>query len=199
MDYLFKEMEEFAELNHVPIIKEAEREIFKDIIAKYKPKRILEIGTAIGYSALLMANCGEGIKIKTLELSTERAEIAQSFIDKSPYKDDIEIVIGDAGENLLSLDKEEIFDMVFIDAAKGQYLDYLQKVLPHLTKDGVIISDNVLFRGYVLSTEKPPRRYKTIVKRLREYLQIIEDKDKFLTTIYENGDGLAVSQRVYND
>ena len=110
MDYLFKEMEEFAELNHVPIIKEAEREIFKDIIAKYKPKRILEIGTAIGYSALLMANCGEGIKIKTLELSTERAEIAQSFIDKSPYKDDIEIVIGDAGENLLSLDKEEIFD-----------------------------------------------------------------------------------------
>ncbi|HJG06951.1 MAG TPA: hypothetical protein K8V25_01720 [Megamonas hypermegale] len=89
--------------------------------------------------------------------------------------------------------------MVFIDAAKGQYLDYLQKVLPHLTKDGVIISDNVLFRGYVLSTEKPPRRYKTIVKRLREYLQIIEDKDKFLTTIYENGDGLAVSQRVYND
>ena len=192
-------MEEFAELNHVPIIKEAERKIFKDIIAKYKPKRILEIGTAIGYSALLMANCGEGIKIKTLELSTERAEIAQSFIDKSPYKDDIEIVIGDAGESLLSLDKEEIFDMVFIDAAKGQYLDYLQKVLPHLTKDGVIISDNVLFRGYVLSTEKPPRRYKTIVKRLREYLQIIEDKDKFLTTIYENGDGLAVSQRVYND
>ena len=80
MDYLFKEMEEFAELNHVPIIKEA------------------------------MANCGEGIKIKTLELSTERAQIAQSFIDKSPYKDDIEIVIGDAGENLLSLDKEEIFD-----------------------------------------------------------------------------------------
>lgn len=86
--------------------------------------------------------------------------------------------------------------MVFIDAAKGQYLDYLQKILPHLRASGVIITDNVLFRGYVLSEKKPPRRYKTIVKRLREYLQIINDKDKFKTMIYENGDGLAVSERI---
>lgn len=195
MDYLFKEMEEFAEKNHVPIIKEAERRIFKDIIAKYRPKRILEIGTAIGYSALLMASCGKDVKIKTLELSAERAQTAQAFINRSPYRENIEIVVGDAGESLLQLDKAEIFDMVFIDAAKGQYPDYLQKVLPHLAKRGVIVTDNVLFRGYVLSEEKPPRRYKTIVKRLREYLQIIEDKNRFTTTIYEDGDGLAVSQK----
>ena len=196
MDCLFKEMEIFAEENHVPIIKEAERAIFRGIMAKYQPKHILEIGTAIGYSALLMAHCGQGAKIKTLELSEERARTAQSFIDRSPYKDDIEIVVGDAGETLLSFAATEKFDMVFIDAAKGQYPDYLQKILPHLNAGGVIVTDNVLFRGYVLGTEKPPRRYKTIVKRLREYLQIINDEKIFKTTIYEDGDGLAVSQKI---
>ena len=196
MDCLFKEMEIFAEENHVPIIKEAERAIFRGIMAKYQPKHILEIGTAIGYSALLMAHCGQGAKIKTLELSEERARTAQSFIDRSPYKDDIEIVVGDAGETLLSLAATEKFDMVFIDAAKGQYPDYLQKILPHLNAGGVIVTDNVLFRGYVLGTGKPPRRYKTIVKRLREYLQIINDEKIFKTMIYEDGDGLAVSQKI---
>ena len=196
MDCLFKEMEIFAEENRVPIIKEAERAIFRGIMAKYQPKHILEIGTAIGYSALLMAHCGQGAKIKTLELSEERARTAQSFIDRSPYKDDIEIVVGDAGETLLSLAATEKFDMVFIDAAKGQYPDYLQKILPHLNAGGVIVTDNVLFRGYVLGTGKPPRRYKTIVKRLREYLQIINDEKIFKTMIYEDGDGLAVSQKI---
>lgn len=196
MDCLFKEMEIFAEENHVPIIKEAERAIFRGIMEKYQPKHILEIGTAIGYSALLMAHCGQGAKIKTLELSEERARTAQSFIDRSPYKDDIEIVVGDAGETLLSLAATEMFDMVFIDAAKGQYPDYLQKILPHLNAGGVIVTDNVLFRGYVLGTGKPPRRYKTIVKRLREYLQIINDEKIFKTMIYEDGDGLAVSQKI---
>lgn len=196
MDCLFKEMEIFAEENRVPIIKEAERAIFRGIMAKYQPKHILEIGTAIGYSALLMAHCGQGAKIKTLELSEERARTAQSFIDRSPYKDDIEIVVGDAGETLLSLAATEKFDMVFIDAAKGQYPDYLQKILPHLNAGGVIVTDNVLFRGYVLGTGKPPRRYKTIVKRLREYLQTINDEKIFKTMIYEDGDGLAVSQKI---
>ncbi|WP_346685844.1 O-methyltransferase [Megamonas hypermegale] len=196
MDCLFKEMEIFAEENHVPIIKEAERAIFRGIMAKYQPRHIMEIGTAIGYSALLMAHCGQGAKIKTLELSEERARTAQSFIDRSPYKDDIEIVVGDAGETLLSLAATEMFDMVFIDAAKGQYPDYLQKILPHLNAGGVIVTDNVLFRGYVLGTGKPPRRYKTIVKRLREYLQIINDEKIFKTMIYEDGDGLAVSQKI---
>ena len=196
MDCLFKEMEQFAEKNRVPIIKEAERKIFREIMEKYQPEYILEIGTAIGYSALLMAHCGQGAKIKTLELSEERARTAQSFIDRSPYKDDIEIVVGDAGETLLSLAATEMFDMVFIDAAKGQYPDYLQKILPHLNAGGVIVTDNVLFRGYVLGTGKPPRRYKTIVKRLREYLQIINDEKIFKTMIYEDGDGLAVSQKI---
>lgn len=200
MDCLFKEMEQFAEKNRVPIIKEAERKIFREIMEKYQPEYILEIGTAIGYSALLMAECAKkNAKIKTLELSEERARTAKSFIDRSPYKDNIEIIVGDAGKTLLSLADNEMFDMVFIDAAKGQYPDYLQKILPHLNSGGIVVTDNILFRGYVLGEEKPPRRYKTIVKRLREYLQIISDKKIFKTTIFENGDGLAVSQKIENN
>lgn len=197
LDMLFKEMEAFAIENHVPIIKAAEREIFRDIIKKYQPKRILEIGTAIGYSALVMASCSpKDIQITTLELSEDRASIAKDYINKSIFKDNIQIIIGDAGETLLTLDTEKKYDMVFIDAAKGQYPDYLKKIMPLLTDNAIIVADNVLFRGYVKSEEKPPRRYKTIVKRIREYLDLIENEYGFSTTVYEDGDGLAVSQKI---
>lgn len=157
----------------------------------------MEIGTAIGYSALLTIYYGaENAKIISLELDEERAKQAQDFINQSAYKEQIEIILGDAAENIEKLDKNYKFDMVFIDAAKGQYPDYLQKVLPLLADDGIILADNVLFRGYVMSEEKPPRRYKTIVKRLREYIAMVSDTDKFTTEIFENGDGLALTKRL---
>lgn len=196
MESLFKEMEAFAKEYKVPIINENGRKVFIEIVQKYKPQRVLEIGTAIGYSALLTACYGNGkVKITSLELDEERAKQAQTFIDKSIYKDNIHIILGDAGVNIQKLNPEEKFDMIFIDAAKGQYPDYLQKVLPLLSEHGIILADNVLFRGYVMSEEKPPRRYKTIVKRLREYISLVSDKEKFTTQIFENGDGLALSQK----
>lgn len=197
MEALFKQMEDFAKENKVPIINENGRKVFIEIIKKYKPQRVLEIGTAIGYSALLTTYYGaENAKIISLELDEERAKQAQDFINQSAYKEQIEIILGDAAENIEQLDKNYKFDMVFIDAAKGQYPDYLQKVLPLLADDGIILADNVLFRGYVMSEEKPPRRYKTIVKRLREYIAMVSDKDKFTTEIFENGDGLALTKRL---
>lgn len=197
MEALFKQMEDFAKENKVPIINENGRKVFIEIIKKYKPQRVLEIGTAIGYSALLTTYYGaENAKIISLELDEERATQAQNFINQSKYKDQIEIILGDAAENIEKLDKNYKFDMVFIDAAKGQYPDYLQKVLPLLADDGIILADNVLFRGYVMSEEKPPRRYKTIVKRLREYIAMVSDTDKFTTEIFENGDGLALTKRL---
>ena len=184
MEALFKQMEDFAKENKVPIINENGRKVFIEIIKKYKPQRVLEIGTAIGYSALLTTYYGaENVKIISLELDEERAKQAQDFINQSAYKEQIEIILGDAAENIEKLDKNYKFDMVFIDAAKGQYPDYLQKVLPLLADDGIILADNVLFRGYVMSEEKPPRRYKTIVKRLREYIAMVSDTDKFTTEI----------------
>ena len=197
MEALFKQMEDFAKENKVPIINENGRKVFIEIIKKYKPQRVLEIGTAIGYSALLTTYYGaENAKIISLELDEERAKQAQDFINQSAYKEQIEIILGDAAENIEKLDKNYKFDMVFIDAAKGQYPDYLQKVLPLLADDGIILADNVLFRGYVMSEEKPPRRYKTIVKSLREYIAMVSDKDKFTTEIFENGDGLALTKRL---
>lgn len=196
MESLFKEMETFAKEYKVPIINENGRKVFIEIVQKYKPQRVLEIGTAIGYSALLTAYYGnEKVKITSLELDEERAKQAQTFIDKSIYKENIHIILGDAGINIQKLNPEEKFDMIFIDAAKGQYPDYLNKVMPLLSEQGIILADNVLFRGYVMSEEKPPRRYKTIVKRLREYISLVSDKEKFTTQIFENGDGLALSQK----
>lgn len=197
MEALFKQMEDFAKENKVPIINENGRRVFIEIIKKYKPQRVLEIGTAIGYSALLTTYYGaENAKIISLELDEERAKQAQDFINQSAYREQIKIILGDAAKNIEKLDKNYKFDMVFIDAAKGQYPDYLQKVLPLLADDGIILADNVLFRGYVMSEEKPPRRYKTIVKRLREYIAMVSDTDKFTTEIFENGDGLALTKRL---
>ena len=197
MEALFKQMEDFAKENKVPIINENGRKVFIEIIKKYKPQRVLEIGTAIGYSALLTTYYGaENAKIISLELDEERAKQAQDFINQSAYREQIKIILGDAAKNIEKLDKNYKYDMVFIDAAKGQYPDYLQKVLPLLADDGIILADNVLFRGYVMSEEKPPRRYKTIVKRLREYIAMVSDTDKFTTEIFENGDGLALTKRL---
>lgn len=197
IEKLLAQMEAFAAEHRVPIINENGRKIFIDIVQAKKPRRVLEIGTAIGYSALLTALHGaDDVQIVSLEVSPERAAEAQDFISCSPYADRIEIVTGDAGDSLKQLDRAEKFDMVFIDAAKGQYPDYLEKALPLLTDDGIIVADNVLFRGYVLSGEKPPRRYKTIVKRLREYLAEVNDTGRFETKVYENGDGLAVTRRI---
>ena len=115
-------------------------------------------------------------------------------MDRSPYGQQIRIITGDAGENIQKL--TGFFDMVFIDAAKGQYPDYFRKIYPLLTEDALVVADNVLFRGYVRGDVPAPRRFRTIVKRLREYIAMVTDSGEFQTEIYENGDGLAVSQRL---
>jgi len=200
LEELLREMEAYAEKEHVPIINERGRQAFIKIIEECKPRRVLEIGTAIGYSALLMAEHGaEDIHITTLELSEERAALAKAFWRKSPYYDCMELRLGDAGDILARLTPPAGgFDFVFIDAAKGQYVDYFRKVQPLLSKKATIVADNVLFRGYVLGQEKPPRRYKTIVKRLREYLELVQSAP-FRTEILSNGDGLAVTHNSEED
>ncbi|WP_033169524.1 O-methyltransferase [Selenomonas sp. ND2010] len=197
MELLFQEMEQYAAENHVPIINERGRKAFLQVVQEKKPHRVLEIGMAIGYSTLqIAANSADDVKITTMELSEERVKTARSYIARSNYADRIRILSGDAGELLTSeAAKDAPFDFVFIDAAKGQYVDYFRKVEPLLSDSAVILADNVLFRGYVLSEEKPPRRFKTIVKRLREYLELVTKTPGYSTEILENGDGLAVTRR----
>ena len=196
MEELLREMEAYAALHHVPIINERGRQAFLQVVQEAKPHRVLEIGTAIGYSSLLMALHGaDNIEIVTLELSDERIRTAQSFIDRSAYAGRIRIIGGDAGEILTSQLTGQKFDFVFIDAAKGQYVDYFHKIQPLLTDDATILADNVLFRGYVQGGVPAPRRFKTIVKRLREYIELV-NTPPYVTEILEHGDGLAVTRRV---
>lgn len=197
MDELLREMEGYAALHHVPIINERGRQAFLQVVQEARPHRVLEIGTAIGYSSLLMAQHGAAdIDITTLELSDERIKTAQGYIDRSAYADRIHIMGGDAAENLLKLQLTgQKFDFVFIDAAKGQYVDYFHKIQPMLAAKAVILADNVLFRGYVKGDVPTPRRFKTIVKRLREYIELVS-QPPYVTEILENGDGLAVTRRL---
>ena len=191
---LLAEMKTYGEANHVPIINARGLQVLTEAVAKKKPRRVLEIGTAIGYSALyIAANAAADARIITLELSDERADQAEAFIARSRFARQIEVVRGDAGENILK--QSGSFDLVFIDAAKGQYPDYFRKVCPLLAEDGVVIADNVLFRGYVQGTEPVPRRFRTIVRRLREYIGMVTENEAFRTEIHADGDGLAVSWR----
>lgn len=192
---LLAEMKAYGEANHVPIININGLAVLEKAVAARKPRRVLEIGTAIGYSTLYIAdNAAPEVEIVSLELSEERAAEARAFVDRSPYGQQIRIITGDAGENIQKL--TGFFDMVFIDAAKGQYPDYFRKIYPLLTEDALVVADNVLFRGYVRGDVPAPRRFRTIVKRLREYIAMVTDSGEFQTEIYENGDGLAVSQRL---
>ncbi|MBO6205135.1 MAG: O-methyltransferase [Selenomonas sp.] len=197
MEELLREMEDYAALHHVPIINERGRQAFLQIVQEARPHRVLEIGTAIGYSSLLMAQNGAAdIDITTLELSDERIKTAQGYIDRSAYAGRIHIMGGDAAENLLKLQLTgQKFDFIFIDAAKGQYVDYFHKIQPMLTENAVILADNVLFRGYVKGDVPTPRRFKTIIKRLREYIELVS-QPPYVTEILENGDGLAVTRRL---
>lgn len=191
---LLAEMKKFGEAEHVPIINENGLRVLEAAVAAKRPKRVLEIGTAIGYSALyIAANSAAGVEITTLELDPIRAEQARGFWQRSIYNDQIHQLVGDAGQLMLQLEGQ--YDLVFIDAAKGQYPDYFRKVYPYLAEDAVVIADNVLFRGYVLDEVPVPRRFRTIVKRLREYIGLVTESEEFITEIHRDGDGLAVSQR----
>lgn len=197
IDLLFKEMEEYARQKHVPIINEGGRSVFLQAVKECCPHRVLEIGMAIGYSTLQIAKNGaKDVQITTMECSEERTAVAKAYIKRSGFADRIRILTGDAGQLLLEeASKGAPYDFVFIDAAKGQYVDYFRKIEPLLAEHAVILADNVLFRGYVRSKEKAPRRFRTIVKRLREYIALVTETPGYSTEIFEKGDGLAVTRR----
>lgn len=196
LDELLSEMEAFAAENHVNIINSRGRHVLLEIVREVKPHRVLELGTAIGYSAILIAhNAAPDVEIITMELIEKRLEAAAHFIPRSPYAHKIRVIPGDAGESITKLPRENRYDFVYIDAAKGQYLDYFNKVYPLLTDDAVVLSDNVLFRGYVEHEAGIPRRMRTIAKRLREYIDVLTHHPEFDTVIRKDGDGLAVSRR----
>lgn len=186
-------MKDYAAAHHVPIISREGGHLLQTVAVAAKPAAVLEIGTAIGYSTLLLAAAlAPGGQITTIEQSMERIEIARANFVQAGVSDQVKILAGDAGQVLSGVSGP--FDLVFIDAAKGQYLDYLYKVMDKLSPEAIVIADNVLFRGWVLDDScTVPRRYRTIVKRLRAYLDFVTNNSHFKTTLYHIGDGVAVS------
>jgi len=181
-----------ARENYVPILQDDSMQVIKTILALRKPNKILEIGTAVGYSALCFSQylVGENKVIKTVELNSDTAEIAKQNIKDISDENNIEVNNMDAYEYMQTLN--ETFDVVFIDAAKGQYMKYLQEAY-RLTKSGsVIIADNVLLRGMVLSDYKKHKQ-RTAVTRLREYIKEVTENPKLETMLLDVGDGLAIS------
>lgn len=188
---ILKTMEDYAQKNHVPIIKGEAAGLLIKTVRKHRPKSVLEIGTAIGYSSILVAMNSPEANIVTIELDAERISKARTFLTMAGLSDRVEIIEGDAGQVITKLNSR--FDMVFIDAAKGQYLNYLNDTIDKLTENAVIFADNVLFRGMVEGDIATPRRYRTIVNRLRQFLDFIENDQRFCTSLYRVGDGVAIS------
>ena len=176
----------------VPIIMDDTLEVVAKILTEIKPNKIMEIGTAVGYSAICFSEyLQENGKIDTIERDTERVKEARENIKKAEVEDKINIYEGDAVEILPTLNDE--YDVVFIDAAKGKYPFFLNQALRMIRQGGVIIADNVLYKGYVMS-DYNKHKQRTAVRNLREYIAEITNNDKLETKILEVGDGLAISK-----
>ena len=187
------ELEAYAIETQVPIIRKEMQSFMKTMLVMNKPKQILEVGTAIGFSALLMSEFTDG-HITTIENYDKRISIARDNFKKYHKEDQITLLEGDAMEVLKNLNGP--YDFIFMDAAKGQYIHYLPEVMRLLSSGGVLISDNVMQDGDIIESKYAvTRRDRTIHKRMREYLYTLKHHEELETSILTLGDGVAVSVR----
>ena len=192
---LLEEIEQEARLADVPIIRREMQSFLKVLLMIQKPLKILEVGTAVGFSALLMSEYApENCRITTIENYEKRIPIARENFRRAGKEDMITLIEGDAAEVLKTL--EGTYDFVFMDAAKGQYIHYLPDVMRLLAPGGVLVSDNVMQDGDVIESRfAVERRNRTIHARMREYLYELKHNEALETSIIPLGDGVAVSVR----
>ena len=186
-----RKIKELALENHIPIIMDDTLEVIEKILIQEKPKRILEIGTAVGYSAACFARMNEDTIIDTIELNEERYNEALINLEKIGIKDRVNVFLGNAVEILPTLNNE--YDIVFIDANKGKYPVFLQEAIRMIKTNGLIIADNVLYKGYVMS-DYNKHKQRTAVRHLREYLKEATENEMLETEILEVGDGLSITR-----
>ena len=187
-----QKIKEIALEEHIPIIMDDTLEVISKYLKKEKPTSILEIGTAVGYSAICFSEfLAEGGKIDTIERETDRVVQARENIKKAEVEEMINIYEGDAVEILPTLNKK--YDAVFIDAAKGKYPFFLKESLRMLKPNGYIFADNILYKGYVLS-DYNKHKQRTAVRNLREYIKEVTENPHLETEILEVGDGLAITK-----
>ncbi len=188
----FARLREFAEENHIYIVKPQVERLLATLLSIKKCESILEVGTAIGYSAMLMAKyAGEKCCVTTIERDENVFLMAKENIKMRGLSDRIHCIFGDAGEVLESLSGK--YDFIFIDAAKGQYRDHFEKSLALIKRGGIIVTDDVLYFGMTASDDLATKKHITITRRLREYLDFLCTDERFETTILPVGDGVAIT------
>lgn len=190
------ELEQAAIKTNVPVIRPQMQSLLKLLLAMKRPKRILEVGTAIGFSALLMSEYGpKDCKITTIEKYEKRIPIARENFKAAGKEESILLLEGDAAELLKTL--EGYYDFIFMDAAKGQYIHFLPDILRLMPEGGLLVSDNVLQDGDVMESRYAvTRRNRTIHARMREYLYELKHHDQLQTDILPVGDGVTISVRL---
>lgn len=191
-DELILEMEKYAEEHNVPIVTKEVAEYLKFIVRSNNIKNVLEVGTAIGYSGILMAKEIEknNGKLYTIEIDEERYNLARENFKKSGLKNIVSIK-GDAVEEIKKID--ENFDFVFIDASKGHYLEFFEDSYKLLNKNGIIFIDNIMFRGYLY--KEYPKRFKTIVRRLNEFIEYLYSREGGEFVLLPFGDGIGLFRK----
>ena len=192
MDKEIKRIEKYAKEHNVPIMEKTGIEFLTSYVKEHNVKNILEIGTAIGYSAIRMALVDNKIKVTTIEKDNERYLEALKNIKEFGLEKRITLVLGDA----LIVDVIDNYDLIFIDAAKAQYINFFEKFSKNLNKNGVIVSDNIGFHGMVESTEKiESRNLRQLVNKIKKYIDYLNENKKFTTEFYKIGDGISISTK----
>lgn len=192
---ILMEMEEYARAHGVPIMELTGIEAMLALLRIHNPKTILEVGTAIGYSALRMAFALPNAKIVTIERDEERLLKADEFINRAEKREQIVQIRGDALEVEEQIKEHAPFDAIFIDAAKGQYKRFFELYSSHLSAKGMIITDNVLFKGMVVEDIIDNKRLRNLVKKIQDYNIWLMNHPEFDTAIIPVGDGVAISKK----
>ncbi len=189
-----KEMKNYAKENNVPIMMDEGINFLTNFIIKHKTKNILEIGTAIGYSAIMMAIASPTVTITSIEKDHERYLEAVKNIKELGLENRITLLYKDA----LGVELDELFDMIFIDGAKAKDLAFFEKFSKNLTENGYIITDNINFHGYIAKDEKEikSKNLRGLVKKIKLYIDYLKENKDFKTIFYDAGDGIAVSTKV---
>jgi predicted O-methyltransferase YrrM len=192
---LLQEMEAFAEEQNVPIMELIGIETLLQILRIHRPKAILEVGAAIGYSALRMSYACHECTIITIERDEERAKLAEQYIQRAGKDKEIILIKGDALEVSDTVKNFGPYDAIFIDAAKGQYQRFFEIYSSFLSDDGIIITDNILFKGLVAQEQIEVKRTKQLVKKIDAFNDWLMNNESYDTAILPVGDGIAISKK----
>lgn len=193
---LIREIEEYAEINNVPIMQKEGIEFLTAFILKNQIEKVLEVGTAIGYSAIKMALTNPNLKVVTIERDEERYLEALKNIKKFNLENRITLIFSDALDVVL----DDEFDLIFLDGAKGKNIEFLEHFERNLAKDGYFITDNIGFHGYVEKDESEikSKNLRALVRKIKNYIEYLKNSKEYYTKFYDKGDGIAVTSRKEN-